>query len=66
VTSFFSQNSRQHYREGNLTISPYSSKTQDASFKQALHKMLCPMALSQGSLYEVPRRLHRRYVVMLK
>jgi len=42
MTSLFSQNSRQHYREGYLTTSPYSSTTQDAlSQFQTVHFTKC-------------------------
>lgn len=50
----------------NITIFTHNTGCTSSASNSALHKMLCPVALSQGSVYEVPRRLRRRYVVMLK
>jgi len=41
----------------NITISKHNTGCTFSASNSALHKMLCPVVLSQGSLYEVPRRL---------
>jgi hypothetical protein len=53
-------------QDGILIKSPHSSSITGCTVSacnSALHKMLCPVAWSQCSLYEVPGRLLKRHVV---